>query len=412
MRYLKTFFIIILFGWISFFPQPIHDRYSIYVKLFLAVLLFVLMLNKKYLKHLFGFQDLPLWLFLICLASGTISATNKDIAFNTYFYLAINFIFLFYIGKELFLFEKDREMVSLVICICSGIVAFFGILETIFAFNPIYVYFVDNPYYERYISGCVRPMSTQFNPAPLATYLLVTLPFIIYIFKQKGLFKQILGFIGIVLNIACFLLTFCRSSFLGLVIMLFFYQLVKKRYKLLFVSILVVIVFSSAAFFLPYPFNRISPQGIGIYGTGIFSEYRISRLQMAWQMLKDKPLFGVGLNHFRTSFDRYYPAKAQIQYIDYEIKIADNMHLTLMAEIGLIGMMGFWIFVLFLLRKGLRYFVKLGEDRNKKSILLATMSALVGSLVSASGYELFYWANPYMLFCLICGFIQGLTYDS
>ena len=48
---------------------------------------------------------------------------------------------------------------------------------------------------------------------------------------------------------------------------------------------------------------------------------------------------------------------------------------------------------------------------SKKQILLVSMSALVGLLVSMGGYELFYWNNPYMLFCLLCGFITA-NYDN
>lgn len=406
LKYLRAACFVIFFSWISFFPQPIQDRYAICVRISLGIFLFILILNKEYRKPIFSFKDWPLWLFLISLSAGTICATDKNAALGTYFYLVIILFFIFYIGKGLSVFRQDRNTVSMTICVCSSLVALFGILEVIYAFNPIYEYWIDNPFYERYICYPVRPMSTQLNPAPLATYLLFALPFGIYIFRQKSLIKKILGIIAIVLNIVCLILTFSRGSFLGLVSMLLFYQLIKKKYKLLLISFIIIIIISVAAYFLPYPINRISPQGIGIYGTGIFSKYRTSRMAMSWRMLKDSPIFGVGLNHFRILFDKYYPVKADLQYIPYEIKIADNMHLTLMAETGILGLTGFIIFIFSLFKRGLKYCVSL-EDENKKQILLLFMSALIGLLVSMAGYELFYWNNPFVLFCLACGFIQG-----
>ena len=362
IKYLTKAFFVVLFAWISFFPQPIQGEYEVYVRIGLAVFLLILVLDKRGIKDIVSVKDWPLWLFIICLLAGIVSATDKSVAFRTYIYLAITFLFLFYIGKGIFSCDRDRKLISVTICICSSLVALGGILECFFAFNPIYEYFIENLFYIRYITGFVRPMSTQLNPAPLATYLLFALPFAIHIFKKKGSLKRFLGFVAIVLNITCLLLTFCRSSFLGLLAMLFFYQLVSKRYKALFIALLLISIFSMGAYFLPYPFNRISPRGIFIDGTGILSQYRLDRMAITWEMFKDKPFLGVGLNNFRILFDKFYLSKPIIQFIPYEIKIADNMYLTLIAETGIIGFTGFIIFIFSLFRKGMRNFHSLNNE--------------------------------------------------
>ncbi|MFH1441173.1 MAG: O-antigen ligase family protein [Candidatus Omnitrophota bacterium] len=408
LEYIKIIFFSILFFIISFIPEPVSAHYRVFILSFLGSFFLILLLDKKILKNLFNFQDWPLWLFLICLSAGIISATNKTIALSTYFYLATNLFFIFFIGKALCYSEKDKNIAVIIICICSGLVAIFGLLEIIFAFNPIYEYFIYNPFHERYIKYIVRPMSTQLNPAPLATYLLITFPFAFYIYRKKKLAKKILGALVIILNITCFLLTFCRSSYLGLITMLFFYQLIKKKYGFLLISFMTIIIISIVAYFLPYPCNRFSLSGICLYGTGIFSQYRTDRILMAWQMLKDSPIFGVGFNHFRILFDKYYPGITNIRYIPHEIKIADNMYLTLAAEAGITGLIGFLIFILSLFKKGLKYFTA-SKKQNEKQLLLLSMSALAGFLISMAGYETFYWRNPYMFFCLLCGFIQGNT---
>jgi len=171
-----------------------------------------------------------LWLFLICLLPNIFIATDENLALNTYLYLAITLIFLFYIGKVLYYSYQDINTVNIVICICSGFVVSLIIFELIFGFNPLYEHFIENPFYERYILGRVRPMSTLFNPAPLASYLLLSLPFSIYELIRKNL-KKICGFIVFFISVPCFILTFCRSSYLGFLFILSLFLLIKMKYK-------------------------------------------------------------------------------------------------------------------------------------------------------------------------------------
>jgi len=403
-KYLRNTFFIVLFAWISFFPQPIQDRYGIFVRIFLGIFLLILLLERKYLKYLFSFQDWPLWLFVICLSPNIFIATDKNLDLNTYLYLTITLIFLFYIGKGMYYSYQDINTVNIVICICSGFVASLAVFELIFSFNPLYEHFIENPFYERYISGWVRPMSTLFNPAPLASYLLLSLPFSIYGLTRKNLTNKICGFIVFVISVPCLILTFCRSSYLGLIFMLSLFLLITKKYK----NILVIYFILLFLFSLPYPFSRLSPKGICIDGTGIFSAYRMNRLKMVFGMLKSSPLFGVGLNHFRILFEKYYPVKSDLSFIVYEIKIPDNMYLSLLAETGIGGFLGFSIFMTSLFKRAFKQF-KDSKNENIKLILFVPVFSLIGLLLSMGGYELFYWTSPYMFFCLLCGFISGIT---
>jgi O-antigen ligase len=84
------------------------------------------------------------------------------------------------------------------------------------------------------------------------------------------------------------------------------------------------------------------------------------------------------------------------------------MYLTLLSETGIIGAAGFFVFIFFLLRKGLKVFNKFRYE-NMGYMLLVALAALVGLLTNMAAYELFYWNSPYMIFCLLCGFIQGAT---
>lgn len=399
--YLNNIFIVILFLWISLFPQPLQDKYRIYAQVFIGVFLLVLTLNKKYPISL---QDFPLWLFAICLLSGTVKAIDRTVAWKTYSYIVVTILSLFYIGKGLFSNREDINKGVLVICICSSLVAWIGILELYFGKNILYENLIPNPVYERYIKSH-RPMSTQIYPAVLASYLLGCLPFSLYLFRNKYIYKRLLGIFSFLLCFSVIILTFSRGVFLGLIVLLLFYLWKTQRKKLLVVFLFFLMFLIAVC---PY-FKNANLRRFGferfIAGSqdSIISEYRLSRVKMTFRILKDYPLFGIGFNHFRLRFNEYCDKGGLME--SYEFKIPDNMYLTFLAETGLIGTFGFLIFIFSLLKSGFRKLKELdGEDRY---LPLIVISSLIGLLVNMGSYELFYWNNPYMFFCLLCGFIYG-----
>jgi len=402
LEYLKSICFIILFAWISFFPQPVQDKYWIYTVVFLGVFLLILISSKEYRAALFSLKDWPFWLFLICLFSGTISATNKEVALKTYFYLVVTFFPLFYIGKALFRNEKDRDIICITICLCSCVVAIIGILELYFGKNIIYEKFISNPYYERNIGYGPQVMSTQMNPAVLGSYLAASLLFGFYLFKKKSFYLKSLAITSSFLCATVIFLTFSRGVLLGFIALVLFYlwKIGKKGLIAIFSVCLILLIcvssYSKAPNLHRFGFNRMV---FGIYDS-IFSTYRLDRIKMTNVILKDHPVSGIGFQHFRIRFNEFYEkanGKQEVQE-NYEFMIPDNMYLTFLAESGIIGMLGFLVFIIFLLKGVLK----------KHKILLIPVSALIGLLVNMGAYELFYWNNPYMYFCLICGFVKSL----
>ena len=122
----------------------------------------------------------------------------------------------------------------------------------------------------------------------------------------------------------------------------------------------------------------------------IISPYRLTRVKMTFKILKDHPLFGIGFNHFRIRFNEYCPPEDRGREL-YEFMIPDNMYLTFLAETGLLGASGFLVFIFLLFKRGFKRIIPI--------------SSLAGLLVNMGAYELFYWYNPYMFFCLLCGFV-------
>ena len=399
LKYLSLIAIIILFIWISFFPAPIQDQYHIASKVFLLLAFLVLLIRKR--SSIFKPNDFPLWFFLVAIGINGFFAQQRDIAFSTYLDLAIPMFLIYYLVSDSLSSQARFNLLAKIICISSILVALLAILETIFAFNPLYEYFIENPYYGRYITYFVRPMSTQFNPAPLGSYMLACLPFNLLLFKQSRNFLRLLGATGIVLNVVVIILTFSRGVFLGLIAMILFYLFSQRKYRSVAIFLVILIIAVFVCSYLPYPFSKFGIE-LTVGGGGITSTYRVNRCIMTQRILKDYPFVGLGFQHFRIRFYEFYPEKA---IVPYEFMIADNMYLTLLAETGLLGFFGFLLFVFSFLKRGWKRLRVLNLASKERWQLLVVVAAFIGLLVSMVGYEFFYWPNQYILFCIIVGCI-------
>lgn len=406
MKYLKAFFISGLFAWISFFPEPIQGKYRFYAHGFIVLAFLILFAGKR--LSLFKLSDCPLWVFLIAISINVFFAQQKNTAFKTYLDLAVPLFYIYYLMSKDSSYGKNFDLLSKTVCICSILVSLGGILESIFAYNPIYEHFIENPFYKRYISGfVVRPMSTQFNPVVLGTYLLGCLPFNFILFKQNKAFFRLLGGLGIALNIVIIILTFSRGVFLGLITAITFYFLIQKKYRSLVIFFIILLLFILLCSYLPYPFNRFGEGQMRVENRGIFSDYRFTRCAMAWRIIREHPLVGLGFQHFRIRFYEYFPLKFSVPY---EFMIADNMYLTILAETGIIGFAGFLIFILSILIRGFKQLIKLKYISGDRQRLILIFSAFLGLLVNAGAYEIFYWSNPYIFFCILAGLIKAFVY--
>lgn len=430
-RFLEKISLVILIILISFFPQPLLVKYQLYIRTFLVFSFLIIFSQKR--VSMFRRNDYPLWIFLIAISVNIFFAKNRGIALKTYLDLSIPMCVIYYLTSDSFSCEDKFSLFVKIVSLFSVAVSLGAILEVLLAFNPLYERFIENPFYERYITGFVRPMSTQFNPAALGGYLLGCLPFNYFLFKRDASFFKLLGAVGIVLNTVTIILTFSRSAFLGLIVMAAFYLLAQKSYRFLAIlSIIVSIVMLSCSYSV-YPFTRfginriIKNRLLPVSGKhrpatasydiktrhradGALTPYRLKRLNMMLCIMQDHPFVGLGFQHFRSRFQEYYPGK--YKRVPYEKRIADNMHLTILAETGIIGFFGFLIFIVSFLWKGWRRLKTLDGSSYERWGLLVTLMAFIGLLIDMAGYEFFYWPNQYMFFCIIAGLLGGFLRDG
>lgn len=404
---LSNVFFIIFFIWISFFPLPVHENYSLIVIIFFAasfLLIYAFRIDKYVL---FSLRDWPLWLFLTCIIFGSIFALNKNLALLAYLKMALNLLVTFYIGKFVYSSIKQRSFVWMTISLCVLVVSVIGLFELYFGRNLIYEKFIFNPYYLKYSKNFPRPMSTQLNPAVLSSFILGCLPFSFVYCEKKYFGSKIFGFLTFLICLSIIILAASRGCFLGLIALVIFYlwKSNKKWLMALFlVCAFVFVVFSQASInknIRQFGLDKIFYGGFD----SVASDYRMDRVDMTAKMLKSHPAFGVGLNHFRLLFNNYSKYKDG-SIVPFELMIPDNMYLSLAAETGTLGLAAFLIFIIFLINGSLKKLNILVNQEDRLAVLMP-LSALIGLLIVMFGYDLFYWSNPLMLFSLICGFIAA-----
>jgi O-antigen ligase len=407
INYTSTIFLIVLLAWVSLFPAPVVQRYYSMTLYCLSLLFFILILIRK--NKLFIPGDIPLWAFIAVIGLNVFFAKEKNTAFKTYLEIMIPIVTIYYIARVGIVSSENFFLLVKTACALSIIVALIGVFESIFAFNPIYEYWIENPFYRRYISSFVRPMSTQLHPPILGSYLLAALPFNCVLLKYDKPLWNFLGRSGIVLCVTVLILTFSRGVFLGFMSALFFYIAIRRKRKLLIASVAFFIIALLFFEYMPYPLSRFGIIRIITGNCGILTEYRFIRCLMSWRMAMDNIFTGLGLRHFRIMFYLYYPFKG---HVPYEFMIADNMYLTLLAETGFFGIIGFIMLVSSLISKAIIHVKKAYLSFMDKRSSALILSGFIGLLVNMGGYEMFYWPNIYMIFCIYTGLVSIIGFSQ
>jgi putative inorganic carbon (HCO3(-)) transporter len=402
LKYLSIAAIILLLFWLSFFPRPVQNEWPLVTRVGLALAVAVLLLEKR--GRIFSRSDWPVLIFALSLVPGAFASGLAPLSVRICLDLVLSAVLVYYLVSGTVSDPRVFKLAAVALCLMSAAVALGGLAEVLLGENPLYRHVLENPYYKGYIAGIARPMSTQFNPAALGGYLLASLPFHILLFREapsnrtRWLTGISSGLVALVL-----VLTFSRGACLGLLASWMFYLWFTDRRRKALVYALLALLLVAVASVPNSPLRRLGLHYLG--RGGAVSQYRINRAVIAWRMLRDNPVAGVGFEQYRNRFDEY---DRREEFTPNENMIADNMYLTLLAETGLSGTAGFVVLAGWLLINAGR---RLRRNRHPPPaalrLALCTM-ALLGLLVDMAGYELFYWPNQYLHLMVVVGCMAAL----
>ena len=267
-------------------------------------------------------------------------AQNQGAAFYKFFKL-IEFAFLgIYVSKEKIKLAEISLPLSLAV-VYSFLIAFFQFLKQetlggVFHWLGERSFSVSTPGIAKTVFQgrlLLRPYATISHPNVLAGFVLISL-ILIFVSKPTRNFKKILKWSTFVLGVVTIAFSFSRSTWAGglLAILLFVFlaSFAKKKKILALLGVFcLVLVFS---------------QNI-LRGESFFQ--RIEFNKIALQMVKTRPLIGVGLNNFIPQLPDYWPKFG----FTYWLQPVHNIFLLTAAEIGLVGLLIFLWFLFLTFKK-------------------------------------------------------------
>jgi O-antigen ligase len=230
-----------------------------------------------------------------------------------------------------------------------------------------------------------RLSSSITNPNELASILVAAL--VLSIGLAAALREQPLArggaFAAATLCTGGIFLTGSRGGLVALGVALAAFLVVGARWRGRLLALVVVLAFIGVGYFnyVASPAIRSHVSTVGS-GTG-----RLDLWTVAWRMVEQEPIRGVGAGNFPVSSVHYLLEPGAIARSDYIVgspKVAHNTYLELWAELGLVGLIMFVFvigFCLYATLKAAGSFARQGDDR-MEIIARAVFVALAGLLAA------------------------------
>jgi O-antigen ligase len=263
-----------------------------------------------------------------------------------------------------------------------------GFLASLLGF---YGYFIGNVS----IFGGIQPLKDADNNG-FARFLIPFIPLSVFLLNsQEQKYKKIVLAVFFFLITAAVVLTFSRSGFLALLLVLFLIFLRQKN-KLKILGIFFLIFLLCLPLIPLTLWTRASTfldVGTAGFHDGSFSE-RSAVVISGLNMFKDNFLFGVGVGNF----PEVYPAYV-LKGFESVDKVAHNTYLSVLAELGITGFLLF-ITIIFWSFKN----INICKNDNPNLIVYGVEIALIGflffSFFLTSEYYYMLWLLVALTVCL------------
>lgn len=389
--------------WFGLFGQVLWYEYKYFV--FFSLLILTILFRGGYKSLISEKENFLLWIFLLSIACGMFFAQKTQLAFQKGYEFIPLIVCYFFVFKLNFK-QENCLMVLKIFVVCAIIMSVVGFLEFVFHTNLFYEYLMDQPFYKDWIGR--RVMSLMVHPSVFGSYLAFFMPlFYCLLSLSNNRISKFFWLACLILISIVLILTFSRSSFIASVIATSVYLVNKRRKKLLVIFLLCII-------FLVI-FCTFAGKSSSFYRLGVFRIlesrrmfYYYSRFITTMRIVRDYPIFGIGIDNFRYFFYRYYPFDPRL--VHPLTNIPDNMYLMILGETGLFGFLSFMFLIFHILKRGFLCLRKLAmKNKMNAEIMLAFLCSIIVLLVNMLTYEIFYWPTPFFLFWMMLGMVSGMT---
>jgi len=234
----------------------------------------------------------------------------------------IKYIVLYFAVTDLFAEENPSRPKRIFwgILFIAGFTFLNGIFQDIFGFDFIRQHTIDQLDYLHRINA------SFVHANDFGAYIILVLP-LTFIFLSKRFSKtnRITALTVCALGLYCLLRTSSRGAWLGFIIgAIIYFIYYKKRF-----SLAIPLAMVSLIIVFPAGLKRV----LSIFSSQQNTVWeRLKLWQGTWDMIKEHPVLGFGINTFSEYFPRFKPA-------DYpDLKYTHNSYLQMWSEIGLVGL--------------------------------------------------------------------------
>lgn len=331
--------------------------------------------------------DIPLFIFIII---AIISFSFSIYKYNSFYSLfrLIACVGIFYLIVNNYDYLMMLRTLNIVIYV-GIILSIYGLLQ--------YYNILPHPWWDKkyFLS------STYVNHSHFAGFLELVIPVTIGVMLQrnKNIFKKIFLFIGLLIMLSAFIFTQSRGAWISFIITLPIMYIVflkrkminKKTFLISCTVLILIICFLSI-------YSPLVRKRVDTFRTEDNSfQTRIKIWQGTYNMIKDKPITGVGIGNFSWRFPQERP-----KGLNYKAYFAHSDYLQLAAEMGIPA----FIIIVWLLSivvyKGL-------TNNNYPEIIGCTTGVLCLSLHGSIDFNFHIPANM-LLFIVYIAFILKSNY--
>lgn len=307
-------------------------------------------------------QVYPAVFLFVCLFSFLFSPDAYNSCYDFYKLAICVLVYFFFVNAV----PENRIQTILQVAVFSaGIVALIGVLQ---------FYGYD---YSQLCPPGTPVISTLANQNFLSEYIIAMIPvaLVMVLRKESGRYFRYAYGAVLVLMIMCLFFTKTRGTFIGFIGsgILFVIIMVKKfRIKAVKWAVIAVVavVIGVVVFSVPNPLNKSTSSLLDRYKTILDFEqsdvkYRLFLWKNVGMMLKDRPLFGLGIGGIQYNYP-YYQAVTRRGFDFGKTSVLENRShnefLQITAETGIIGAGVFLLMIFIIFRAGLKIINKSAES--------------------------------------------------
>ncbi len=270
--------------------------------------------------------------------------------------------------------------------------------------------------YTKVVFGFPRVQSTELEPLYLANFLIIPLSLALsYFIRRTHVFSHRVSLAVIGLSGLILILTLSRGGYAGMAVSLFVVFIASIWWLLTPRVILVAITTLAVLLVAIVGLIQFSSLGQKAYtetikhftqiGQDASALQRVGTYVQAEQAYSESPITGVGVGNFGP-FAANYPGGLPKD----GWAIVNNEPLELLAEMGILGLLSFSLFLVVLIWRSITAFFTT-KDEMLKATMLGLIAAIIGVLVQYQFFSTLYIMHIWVLFALTIA-VQNIIFQQ